>query len=197
MDQISTNIVRMCSVKSPRLCQIPHPRAKDKYNVDAAIVLLLIYIQDVDRQNHAIEIKNTSDFQNVSESLCSFMMYDDFLRAYSGNSSKLQVLQTVLQENINDRWIYTLLKQQSAISGEVNITIEPGSGDTLNQNVCPSDSLSNLRVHCLEQSLINNFVATPYFRVFRVIQTQCFNDEGSCGWISRHFEEPERSMHGC
>ena len=117
-------------------------------------------------------------------------MYSDFLEASPGNSSKLQALQTVLQQNINDGC--ALLKQQSSISSEVNFTTEQGSGNQ--ENVCTSEDLANLRVHCLDQSLLQNFIATPYYNVFREIQTDCLNNEGSCGWISRRFEEPERSI---
>lgn len=146
-------------------------------------------------QNLTIEIKDTSTkFQTVSKSLCSLVMYSDFLEASSSkNSSKLQALRIILQENIRDGC--SLLKNQSAISNEVNFTTARAiEDDSLNHTECGSEDLESVRVHCLEQSLIQNDLWTPYSDMNEVIGTDCLNTEGKCDWVSRRFQEPERSI---
>ena len=162
------------------------------------IIVWSILLQDVDTQNPTIEIKNTSEkFRNISNSLCSFMMYSDFLEASSSkNSTKLQALQTILQENIKDGC--TLLKNQSATSNQVNFTTVQGiEGNAHNQTAeCSGEDLESLRVHCLEQSLLQRFLKAPYYDVYRAISDiDCLNTKkGKCGWIERRFQEPERSI---
>ena len=158
-------------------------------------------MQDVAAQNFSIQISDTSKYQSISNSLCSFMMYSDFLEASmstpSGNSTRLQALSITLQENIKDGC--SLLKNHSAISNDVNFTsASPAAGNTSGSarlEVCNSEDLEQLREHCLEQSLLQNNIKAPYTDVLRAVQTDCITDSVSCGWISRHFQEPsERTI---
>ena len=148
-------------------------------------------MQDVDPQNLTIEIKRSAEkFQTISNSLCSFMMYSDFLEASSSkNSTKLQALRTILHENIRDSC--TLLKNQSATSDQVNFTTAQGiEGNSHNQTAeCSDEDLESLRVYCLERS-----ISVPYYNVYGVIDAECLNTKGKCGWIERRFQEPERSI---
>ena len=123
-------------------------------------------------------------------------MYSDFLEAssQSKNSSKLQALRILLQENIRDGC--SLLKNQSAVSNEVNFTTaqQTFEGNSLNQTECTDGDLESLRAHCLEQSVLENFLRTPYSNIHHEIKSDCLDTEGKCGWINRNFQEPERSI---
>ena len=156
----------------------------------------------MDRQNLTIEIdENSTKFQTVSNSICSFMMYSDFLEASSStkNSTKLQALRSILHENIRDGC--TLLKNQSAVSDQVNFTTtatqqptEGNSGISQTSAECSNEDLERLRVHCLEQSLLQQFVREPTIDIDGVVDSDCLNKKGECSWVERHFQEPERSI---
>ena len=155
-----------------------------------------ISLQVVNSQNLSIEINSVSIFQNVSDSLCSIMMYSDFLEVSSSkNSTELQTLQYVVQENIRDGC--SLLKNQSALSNQVNFTSpaqlceDDSPTDTAE---CNDEDLEILRAHCLKQSLIQRFLHQPYSNLFGVIFSDCLDTKRKCGWINRRFQEPERSI---
>ena len=151
----------------------------------------------MDPQNLTIEIdEDSTKFQTVSNSICSLMMYSDFLEASSStkNSTKLQALRSILHENIRDGC--TLLKNQSATSDQVNFTTVPTEGDSgISQTAeCSDEDLGRLRAHCLEQSLLQRFVSQPLNNINGVVHSDCLNTEGECGWVERRFQEPERSI---
>ena len=161
------------------------------------IVPRSISLQVVNSQNLSIEINSASIFQNVSDNLCSIMMYSDFLEVSSSkNSTALQMLQRILQENIRDGC--SLLKNQSAFSDQVNFTstaqLSEGNSQTDNTAECNDEDLEILRAHCLEQSLIQRFLRQPYSNLFGAITSDCLNTKRKCGWIDRRFQEPERSI---
>jgi hypothetical protein len=159
-------------------------------------------LQEVDPQNFTIKIdEDSTKFQAVSKSICSFMMYGDFLEASSStrNSTKLQALRNILHENIRDGC--TLLKNQSAISDQVNFTttstqqqLSGGDSGSNQMTECSDEDLESLRAHCLEQSLVHDFILEPATNLDDVIDSDCLNTKGRCGWIERRFQEPERSI---
>lgn len=148
----------------------------------------------MDRQNLTIEIdEDSTKFQTVSNSICSLMMYSDFLEASSStkNSTKLQALRSILHENIRDGC--TLLKNQSATSNQVNFTTVPTEGVSQTAE-CSDEDLGRLRVHCLERSLLQDFVGEPSTNMYNEVHSDCLDPEGECGWVERRFQEPERSV---
>ena len=143
--------------------------------------------------NLTIEIRETSDYKVVADSLCSLMMYSDFLAAGPNTSTRLQAMQLVLNENVMDGC--SLLKLEASRSNDVNFTTEAAqneSGDEASDLRCTSEELTDLRTYCVEQSFLQLYIRQPFYDINDKVHSDCLN--GPCSWINSHFVEPERSI---
>ena len=144
--------------------------------------------------NRSIAIRVGSTTEAVAKDLCTLLMYSDFIAAAT-ESNDLQAFQTVLKENVRDG--YAVLKQLSVHSNDINITdhqLQPaaGSGSEINSNSTVEEEIATFRTYCTEQSLLDRFVQEPYRSITQAWPQSCLGDFYQCGWIKRHFGEPER-----
>lgn len=132
---------------------------------------------------------------NISDGLCQFLMYYNFLKLLDTNST--ESLEALLRENLRDGC--RVLTAINNTSGGVNVTspydetvrvtvnlsqaaegasCDPDHGNYLLHHVCTKPSITNSNLVSAIQNIVNSFAVE--------------GEEGACDWINQSLPDPHR-----